>query len=679
MQNFNIALIGCGAAAQRYYAPVLKKSPRIENLYVVDKEIDRSQRFINQIGKGIALNNINNLPNIHGAIIATPHSSHFDIAKNLLSSKIAILCEKPLCERKCEVEQLQEIANRNNVPLCVNNTRRLFHSNKKIKSMIEKGELGKLKYISYVEGNKFGWESETDFYVNPKSTNKGVVLDIGAHAIDLLCWFTNSRMKIVEAIDDSHGGPESVARIKAIASGCEIEILLNRLYDLESNITIVGSNGTIKAQPMNWKSFHFISSIGIVNKFRFKSKEIKFNQFVEPIVNNFLDVINSNSAPIVSGADILNSIEVIEKFYKRREFDNNNIQIVRDNSKCILVTGATGFIGGRIIEKLSLSNEVKFKAAVRNLTSATRIGRYPIEFSKFDLTNEEDMVKVLPSVTDIIHCAKGGNDVSVIGTEKLFRYSQKFNIKKIVYLSTAEVYGDAKNVICEQSPLKYTGNEYNKEKIEAEKVCLKYIEKGLNISILRPSIVYGPYSTNWTVNLGKYLKNGEWALYDGIGDGYCNLIFIDDLVDAIFLCIENANSNGQTFNINGEDAITWNEYFEMFNTNLGLPPLKHIKSVDANIKTTLQLPLRWIGRFVKNNMMGMAKSLANHSEITNMLMRNIENSLKTTPCFDDLKLFNKNMTLSTYKARKILNFKPKYNIHDGLKVSVDWLRFQGIV
>ena len=75
-----------------------------------------------------------------------------------------------------------------------------------------------------------------------------------------------------------------------------------------------------------------------------------------------------------------------------------------------------------------------------------------------------------------------------------------------------------------------TGGEYGDSKIDAEKLCFEYLAKGVPITILRPSIIYGPFSNTWVVRTAQRLQSGNWGVFDKYGNGICNLIYVDDLV-----------------------------------------------------------------------------------------------------------------------------------------------------
>ena len=222
--TLSIGIIGCGAATQRYYLPALRKSANeFKEIYFVDSNLDQAEKTQREFGRGQALNDYREIiNNVQGAIIVVPNQLHFPVAMDFLNSGVNVLCEKPLAENPDEVRQMVEAAGANGAALCVNNTRRIFPNFIEAKKLIEQGFIGKLKSIDYCEGATFGWQSLTGFYVNPSLTSKGIMMDLGPHVIDTICWLIGQKPKLIEYIDDSFGGPESVASVKAEIEGCQI-------------------------------------------------------------------------------------------------------------------------------------------------------------------------------------------------------------------------------------------------------------------------------------------------------------------------------------------------------------------------------------------------------------------------------------------------------------------------
>jgi len=687
MSSISLGLIGCGAAAKRYYVAALKKyKGSFEDVYFVDKNIQQAGMIRDEVGFGqVGSDYIDIVDKVQGVIIALPHLLHYSASLAFLKAGKHVLCEKPLAESAAQVEELLKASRVNHAKLVVNNTRRMFPTHREVKRLIENNEIGDIKSIEIIEGGVFGWASATGFYVDPKVSSRGVLFDLGPHDIDLICWWLGEKPVLVSCKDDSFGGPESVVRIEARASGADIRILLNRICDLDSRFRIVGTRGVVEGKPMDWNNLTITDSSGAKIKKYLKSQEKNFPQFVVPVVANFLKIIEGQEDPVISGQDVQHSIEFIDECYGKRDHlnlpDLNTIEKKpAKHDGVTLVTGASGFIGGRVLEMLHLSGRRSVRATIRQWSSAARLGRFPIDIVQMDLLKPQEIEQALEGVTEVIHCGKGPGKTNPEGTKNLLEAARKKGVRHIVHLSTAEVYGNVSGLIDEDSPLLFTGDEYNKTKIEAENVCWEFIKKGFPVTILRPSIVYGPFSKNWSIKFAGMFLKGEGRIYKEYGEGKCNLVYVDDLVNAIIAVLDNKDAAaGQAFNVCGPEVVTWNEYFERFNKAMGLPPLKIIDSSQAKFKTGFMEPIRKVGALVRDHFMGSAKKIAELSPLADKIMRMIEHKLKTTPRPGELDLYQKKAVFIGEKVKRSLQLKPLTDIDKGLEETVVWLKSHGIL
>ncbi|MDX9762683.1 MAG: NAD-dependent epimerase/dehydratase family protein, partial [Desulfomonilia bacterium] len=494
-----IAIIGCGTAAQRYYVPVLRRHPGLKDrLYLVDTDRAGAEETRAALGGGTIREDFRDvLHEIQGAIIILPNHLHHPVAMECLGAGVSVLCEKPLAVLPGHAREMIQKARDQGAALCVNNTRRMFPSFREVREIIASGRLGRLESIEYVEGNVFGWPSATGFAVNPKISSRGILMDLGAHVADTICWWLGGRPVLKEMRDDSYGGPESVVRIKAEKDGCKIGITLSRLSDLSNRYQVTGDRGRISGRIFDWKRVSLKDENRAMSVRKLASVSRNYPGFAVPIVENFLQVIQGRAQPLISGSDVLDSIEFIHKCYERRErldlsWDKKawprhaargGLQVRKPGR--ILVTGATGFIGGRIVEMAHLAQGARYpvRAGVHQWSSAARLGRFPVETVSLDLTDPVRIEHALEGVTHVVHCAKGSPEVTVQGARNLLDASLKKGVSHVIHLSTADVYGDAAGIVDENSPYHYTGNPYNRMKIDAEKICWEYREKGLPITI----------------------------------------------------------------------------------------------------------------------------------------------------------------------------------------------------
>jgi predicted dehydrogenase/nucleoside-diphosphate-sugar epimerase len=682
MANTRLALIGCGAAAKRYYLPALTKHrDSIGALYLVDKNPEQAADLAQHLNGAITLTEYADcLSTVDGAIIVVPPVAHYRIASEFLSAGVHVLCEKPLAEKAQEVAALRAVADRTGACLCVNNTWRTFPSFRAAKDLIEAGRIGVVHSITFYEGKIFEWQGSTGFYVNPHVASKGVLQDLGAHYLDLVCWWLGAKPEVVRFQDDSFGGPESVADLEARTPTCDVRVFLNRLNALEGRFRIVGEKGTITGALYDWQKIQIEDASGnLIQKVgpRYRT----YPDLVHAIFENFLRVIQKREQPLVSGADVHPSIALIEEAYsKRTRTPMTGYPRPAESPKAagkILVTGATGFIGGRIVELLHLAGDNTVRAGIRGWSSAARLGRFPVDIVTLDLMRPETIGPALDGVTSVVHCAKGGGGVTDQGTRNLLETALKRGVRRFVHLSTADVYGNVTGIVTEATPVGYSGTEYNRTKIEAEKACWEYHAKGLPVAILRPSIVYGPFSERWSVRFAAMFLAGRGCTYERLGEGRCNLVFVDDLARAVFLALERKEAVGHAFNVVGPDVVTWNEYFRRLNNRMGLPPLPHIATAQAGLKRYALQPVRCIGGIVREHFMGPVKQLAATFAPVKVLLKRTEKTLKMTPAAEEFKLFQRDVLFPSTKAQQLMGYAPVVPLEAGIDRTVEWLTEQG--
>lgn len=347
-------------------------------------------------------------------------------------------------------------------------------------------------------------------------------------------------------------------------------------------------------------------------------------------------------------------------------------------SPTILVTGATGFIGGWIVEMLHLTGRARPRAGIRTWTRAARLGRFPVEIVPCDVLDRDQIKAAMQDTPIIVHCAIGSRDVIVEGTRNMLAVAESMGVERFVHLSTTEVYGEVSGDVDEDCPYGLTGQEYNASKIEAEKVAWEYCDKGVPVTILRPPIVYGPFGKDFTLRIAHRLESGRWGLFAGVGGGVCNLVYVSDVVAAVLLATEHEAAVGEAFNINGPEAITWNEYFERFNDALGLPPLPLLGANHVRLRAMVMEATRVGAKSILNAFGGFIKSLYKQYGAVRSRAVQFEKSVISTPRLAELRLYRRQAHYRDAKARRLLGYRPRIDVEAGLELSVRWIRHLGV-
>jgi nucleoside-diphosphate-sugar epimerase len=342
----------------------------------------------------------------------------------------------------------------------------------------------------------------------------------------------------------------------------------------------------------------------------------------------------------------------------------------------MLVTGAGGFVGGRVVEMAHLSGFAKVRAGLRRWASAARVARFAVDMQLCDVLNQEQLNNNVKGVDTIVNCALGNRDVIVKGTANTLDTAFRLGVKRFVHISTAEVYGSVSGEIDETSPYTSMKNEYADAKIEAEKLCWEYQSKGLPVVILRPSIIYGPFSNQFIVSIAERLYGGGLGDMEDIANGFCNLVYVDDLVYSIFLSIKDSRAVGQAFNINGPDKVTWNDYFKQLATSLRIPELKCLSKTESMVKSSTLSLLKPAAAFVGGHYGHIILRTGSKLGLEKRIEK-LRSFLKTTPSNFELALYGRKAYYSYEKATKILGYSPQYDLLTGMDLSVKWLAHEG--
>ncbi len=351
-------------------------------------------------------------------------------------------------------------------------------------------------------------------------------------------------------------------------------------------------------------------------------------------------------------------------------------------SSKVFITGAAGFIGGRIAERLWLDHRVAARCLVRNFSKAARLARLPVAMCPGDLLDRSSLEKAMGNSRIVFNCAYGKTADPVMnrrieeeGLRNLGELALHRGAEKFIHLSTVALYGpEPPDIITEETPVRTSPDEYGNNKIRAEAICRELSERGLPVVIIRPTVVFGPFSPLWTIGTVKRVLSGGWDDTDGI-TGLCNPVYIDDLVNGIFLCAEKDTAPGQTFILSGPDPISWREYIQAYKDAAG----GNVAPVPGNggpawrkgLSRVLGPNLRFLRKFLEPQMIEFYERM----KIVNPELARKLYSLFKGGAQDDEKLkFSRRSVYSIEKAKSLLGYAPR-SFADGMKETVEWLRY----
>jgi nucleoside-diphosphate-sugar epimerase len=317
----------------------------------------------------------------------------------------------------------------------------------------------------------------------------------------------------------------------------------------------------------------------------------------------------------------------------------------------ILVTGATGFIGSHIAERL-----VALGARVRGLARSTGkgawLGRRGVEIVAGDLTDAASLRRAVQGRRIVFSIAgwvgqpnsyEAARRVGVDGTRSLIEAAIDAGARRLVHTSSIAVYGPhADGLIDETWPLRAT-DAYGRTKAQSESVVFACGDR-IEVSVIRPAQIFGPRGGAWTTLLFDAVRRG-WPILIGGGHGTFHPCYVENLVDAYLLAATRAEAVNQAFTI-VDNTTTWREFVGHYARMVGRPA----RSMPA-------WPLR-----LAACLMAAASAVTRRPPIG-------------TP--GDIAFLVGSCRYSREKAKRLLDWAPHVSLDEAMRRTETWLRESG--
>jgi len=326
------------------------------------------------------------------------------------------------------------------------------------------------------------------------------------------------------------------------------------------------------------------------------------------------------------------------------------------NSMRILVTGATGFTGSHLCERL-IKEGHSVRGLVRDPTRATHLQRCGVDTAVGDLRDIKSLQRAMEGTSIVYHIAaefrrenlsrREMMEVNVTGTRNMLDAAIKAGVGRFIHCSTIGVHGDVKNPPANEDAPYAPGDYYQESKTAGEKITLQYMKEGrLPIVVFRPGGIYGPRDLRF-LKLIKPIKAGRFIML-GSGEVVYQMIYVDDLIDGILLCGTREQAIGKIYILTGGEATTLNQLVQVIAEVLDVRP------------PWLRFPVTPV------YMAGiLCEMLCKPLGINPPLYRRRVDFFRKTRSFD------------ISKARRELGFWPKTDLRTGMKRTADWYRGNG--
>ena len=323
----------------------------------------------------------------------------------------------------------------------------------------------------------------------------------------------------------------------------------------------------------------------------------------------------------------------------------------------ILLTGATGFLGKYVIKELE-NEDVKIIAIGRREKIGNKLNSDKTSFYRVDFSKIEELEKLFTNhkIDKVIHAGALSSawgkwedfyDSNVLGTENIAKMCLKYNIKRLIYISSPSVYTEKKdrlNIKEDEVDDKNELNYYIKSKIMSEKLLQEYINKGLYTVILRPRGLIGigdpsliPRLLNANSKIGIPIFNDGKNLVD--------ITCVENVAYACILALNAENINREVFNITNGEQKEFKEILEKF-----------LKAIDEKPKY-LKLPF------------GLLYGVAC---VIEKLFKTLKIEKEPTLTRYTVCTLGFSQTLNINKAREKLGYKPKISLEKGIEAYGKW-------
>ncbi len=310
-----------------------------------------------------------------------------------------------------------------------------------------------------------------------------------------------------------------------------------------------------------------------------------------------------------------------------------------------LITGGSGFLGINLIRYLVNKGHSIVSLDITDFDYMDMKDK--IKIFRDDIRNEKLVSVLMPGIDIVVHTAaalplypeKEIFSTDIDGTRTLINEAFKSKVSRFVHISSTAVYGiPDHHPLYEDDKLDGVG-PYGKAKILAEEVCLEYRNKGMCVPIIRPKSFIGPERLGVFALFYDWAQDGHGFPMIGKGNNRYQLLDVEDLCEAIYLC------------------CTLDEQLVNDNFNIGA---KEFTTMKEDYQAVL-------------NEAGFGKKIVGLPETPIILTLKLLEVLKLSPLYKWVyETASKDSFVSIEKAEKILGFKPKYSNKDALVRNYKW-------
>lgn len=706
-----LAIIGCGAVVEQRHAPVLRDMGWVPSVLVDVSSARRSAVASLFNGAPVeAADFASVLDKFDAALVSVPHLVHERVCVALLQAGKHVFVEKPMALTKVACDEMNRAAAAGNAKLAVALFRRQWQAGRWLKDALAANAFGKVARFRIREGYNYNWPLATDAMWRKEQAGGGVLADTGAHTMDQIIWWFGEPDQ-VEYFDDSEGGVEANAKVQMRwRSGLEGEIELTRTWTIENELRLETAKGilTLSMSGNRLRASDEMLAFGSESAKRPPFRQLTWAEMFREQLIQFRAYLEGRQAHLVSGEEGARSVALIERCYAKRQvlrepwvpspLSAANVSELRKlglEGKEVLVTGATGFIGGRLTERLIAECNAKPRVLLREYARAASVARFGLErlqLVKGELSDRATLNRAVRGCSVVFHCAmdRADRDSNTAGIESLIDACIEHGAR-LVHVSTFAVYEPLADgpLIEDIEPIR-SGIPYSEMKLDVEEAVLKAVRtRGLDATIVLPTIVYGPYGKSWTTYPAMQIASGTVVL-PRHGEGLCNAVYVDDVCQGILKAAVTPAARGRRYLISGVEPVTWRAFYEHLAAAMNRPgpsvlsdselqkmqssPSVAFKQVLANPRRLMQSGVaRSVGQYVKFAL--GQRGTAKLKEFYRAYVRPAGPKPVHIPSPQQIALFSAKCRVIIDRARTELGYEPEYTFDHGSHLTSEWIRW----
>jgi len=323
----------------------------------------------------------------------------------------------------------------------------------------------------------------------------------------------------------------------------------------------------------------------------------------------------------------------------------------------ILVTGGTGFTGKALVQRLLEQGHQVVALDYKEGLKTQELRDRGAEVILGSVTDKDVVRRAVRGVEVVHHVAAAFremnvpdtyyHEVNVGGTRNVLEAALAEGVRKVVYCSTCGVHGNVDRPPAgEDAPIQ-PADYYQRTKWEAEPVVREFNQRGLETVILRPAAIYGPGDPERFFLIFKRVARGTFPMF-GNGKTYYHPLYIDNLVDAFLLAMENGRGNGEAYLIADE------QYLEIEDL---------VRRVARALQVDVKIPHLPVWPVVA----------AGH------VCEKVCKPFGITPPLFPRRVdwYRQNRAFRIDKAKRDLGYAPGVDIDEGLRRTAEWYRREG--